>query len=88
MANHKSAEKRHRQSLKRRTRNRSVKSAVRTALSKAQEDITAGSSSAVQTARKAESALAKAAVKGVIHRKTAARKASRLAKASQRAKKS
>ena len=42
MANHASAVKAHRQSLKRRARNKSHRSALRTALKKAGEQLTAG----------------------------------------------
>lgn len=82
MANHKSAIKRHLQSEKRRTRNKDVKSAMRTQVKKARAEITAGGASSVAGEVKAAVAsLAKAAAKGVVHKNTAARKASRLMKA-------
>jgi small subunit ribosomal protein S20 len=79
MANHKSAEKRHRQSLKRRTRNRLVKATVRTAVKKARASIHANSPELPSCMKTAESELAKAAKKGIMHKKTAARLISRLA---------
>jgi small subunit ribosomal protein S20 len=81
LATHKSAEKRDRQNKKHRARNIAVKSALRTKV-KAVD-------SAVQSKKKKESedalkmtvpALAKAASKGVIHKKNASRKISRLTK--------
>ena len=81
MANHKSAIKRHRQSLKRRDNNRSKKSAIRTATKTVQTKLSAGElDSARSEMRATERLIAKAASKGVLHRKTAARKVSRLAK--------
>lgn len=82
MANHKSAAKRARQTVKNNELNRSRRAKVRT-LTKAVEKAIAGKEpeKAVATLRVAESALAKAAGKGTLHRKTAARKTSRLAKA-------
>lgn len=82
MANHKSAIKRHKQSLKRATRNRGTKTriknvvkAVRAAVLQKDKDTAA---TALTTAM---SVLDKAAGKGVIHWKKAARKISRLTKA-------
>ena len=82
MANHKSALKRHRQSLKKAARNRSnrtrvknVVKAVRTALLEKNLDL---ASSALVNAT---SVLDKSAGKGAIHWKNAARKISRLTKA-------
>ncbi len=82
MANHKSAVKRHKQSLKRATRNRSARTrvknvvkAVRTALlEKDMEKASAALSAAT-------SVLDKSATKGAIHWKNAARKISRLSRA-------
>lgn len=74
MANTKSALKRIRTSAKRNLRNRSVKSTVRTAVRKFNDLVT------VESLRAAMSALDKAVSKGVLHRNTAARKKSRLAK--------
>ena len=80
MANHKSAIKRHRQSLKRRDHNRSRRAEVRTAIKKASAAATAGNETEAKTlARQAESVMAKAAKRGLFHKKTLARKISRLA---------
>jgi small subunit ribosomal protein S20 len=83
MANHPSAEKRNRQRIRRTERNRSVKGAVRTLLKKARAALATGgnpgdSASAVAAAVKA---VDRAASKGVVHPKMAARTKSRLAKA-------
>lgn len=80
MANHKSAEKRHKQSLVRRQRNRLVKTTVRTAVKKARAAIVEASAEKGARIVQAERELAKAAAKGVLHKKTAARLISRLAK--------
>ena len=81
MANHKSALKRHRQSLKRRARNKSVKTRVKNVikavrLAAEQKD----SGKALEALRTATSVLDRAAQKKVIHWRTAARKISRLSK--------
>lgn len=78
MANTKSAEKRNRQAQKRRARNVSVRTQVKGAVKKAREGIASGDTS---TLRDAFKALGKAASKGVLHKRTAARRISRLAKA-------
>ncbi|MFA6280593.1 MAG: 30S ribosomal protein S20 [Bdellovibrionales bacterium] len=82
MANHKSAAKRARQTVKTNELNRSRRAKVRT-LTKAVEKAIVGKDpeTAVTTLRSAESGLARAASKGTLHPKTAARKTSRLAKA-------
>jgi len=74
MANTKSALKRIRITAKRRLRNRAVKSTVRAAVRKF-NDLTT-----VEALHAAMSALDKAVSKGVLHRNTAARKKSRLAR--------
>jgi small subunit ribosomal protein S20 len=79
---HPSAEKRHRQSLKRRDRNRAIKTRVHGAVKQAVKAIEgADAESAVKELRQATRALYKAAGKGTIHRNTAARKVSRLSRA-------
>ena len=78
MANHKSAEKRNRQSQKRRARNVSVRTQVKTAVKKAREGFASKDTASMKDAFKA---LNKAASKGVLHKRTAARRISRLAKA-------
>ncbi|WP_274365785.1 30S ribosomal protein S20 [Paenibacillus thermotolerans] len=81
MPNIKSAEKRARQSEKRRLRNASQKSALRTAVKIAE---TTASANDVDKAKEALLAatkkLDKAVTKGLIHKNAAARKKSRLAK--------
>ncbi len=86
MANIKSAEKRHRQSLKRRARNTHWKSTVKTAIKKAREATVAASASkdpakAKEMVKAAERTLKKAASKGIIHARSASRHVARLAKA-------
>jgi len=88
VANHKSAIKRHRQSVKRRDHSRSRRAEVRTALKKASAATAAGNQGEAKTlARQAESAMAKAAKRGLFHKKTLARKISRLASQANAAKK-
>ena len=77
---HKSAQKRHRQSLKRRAINRSRKSTIRTFVKKAVEAAHTSDANAAEMQRKAESLIDKAAKGSTLHRNTAARKKSRLAK--------
>ena len=75
MAHHKSAEKRHRQSLKREKRNKHWKSRVRKAIRRVRAGSAAG---AEELFREAERLLRKAASKGVMHARTASRTVSRL----------
>ena len=82
MANHPSAEKRNRQRVVRTERNRAAKSALRGAVKKARAAVAGGDAEkAKSSSATAEKALAKAASKGVIHPRTAARTTSRIAKA-------
>ncbi len=69
-----------RQSRKRRVHNMSLKSAVKTAVSKARTAIASGPTEAQPMVRAASRALDKAATKGVLHPRAAARKKSRLAR--------
>jgi small subunit ribosomal protein S20 len=79
MANHKSALKRQRQNEKRRLYNRAWRSRARTFVKKARESITEPSAeNAVEATRQAIKELDKAASKGVIHHRNAARRKSRL----------
>lgn len=81
MATHKQALKRHRQSLKRRERNKRVKTSVKTRIKKVVEAINQKNPQEALTAfRVAQSFLSDAGRKGVIHKQTAARKTSRLAR--------
>lgn len=81
MANHKSAIKRHKQSLVRKERNRSVKSALKTVLKKVEGAVSdKNAEEAAKNLGAAVIALDKAASKGIIHKKNAARNKSRLAR--------
>lgn len=74
-----SAQKAHRQSVKRRLRNRAVKSATRTAIKRANESIAGGDIDLAREAvRTAISTLDRAAQKGVLHPNNAGRHKSRL----------
>jgi len=81
LANHKSAVKRARQNELRRLRNKSVKTKMKTIVKDFRSS--AGESSGEDMSAKirtVQSAFDKAAKKGVIHKRTAARKVSRLTK--------
>ncbi len=79
MANIKSAEKRWRQNIKRRARNRIVRSTARTYVRNARVAIEKGpADESAEAVREAISALDRAVSKGVIHRNNAARRKSRL----------
>ena len=82
MPNNPSAAKRMRQEQKRRLHNRSIKSLVRTQVTKARQTISGNASveDAQEAVRLAASELDRAAKKGVIHRNNAARRKSRLMK--------
>ena len=77
MANHKSALKRARQSEDRRLRNKAVKTRVKNIT---KEVLATSAETAADDIKKAQSVIDKAAKKGVIHRRTASRKISRLSK--------
>jgi len=79
MANHFSAIKRARQTVKRTTRNRANTSRLRSALREFRESLAKGDKKAAeQLFRETVSALDKAIQKGVIHKNTAGRYKSRL----------
>lgn len=80
MPNTQSAKKRVRQSEKRRIRNRSVRSSVRTIVGKAQRQITVHDETSEAAVKEAVRALDVAARKGVLHPNNAARRKSRLMK--------
>ena len=81
MANIKSQIKRVKTNEKRRQRNKSVRSAVRTAVRKFREAAEAGDTEQVVTLQRAAArALDKAASKGVIHKNQAANRKSAMAK--------
>ncbi len=79
MANHASAAKRARQSEKRRLVNRARKSAMRTAIKRVLAAVEAGDADAAKAAlARAVPLIDRAGRKGVIHRKQASRRVSRL----------
>jgi small subunit ribosomal protein S20 len=81
LANHKSAKKRARQSLKRRARNRHVRTGLAGVVKTARTALAGDDATATTTAlRAAESSLRRAASKGVISKKQASRRVSRLSK--------
>lgn len=80
MANHKSAEKRARQTIKKTAINKTRKSIVTTAVKKVRTAIASGSKTeAAKLLPAAQAELRKLAKTGVIKKETAARKTSRLA---------
>jgi small subunit ribosomal protein S20 len=85
LANHKSAIKRNTQNEKKRLRNRTVKTRVKNAVKKVNAAAKTGED-LTSYLTEAQSLIDKAAKKGVIHRKTAARKISRLASGANRMK--
>jgi len=85
VANIKSQIKRNRTNEKRRTRNKGVRSEVKTRVKRAVADAETSADDRDQSAREAQKALGKAARKGVIHKNQAARRQSRLAKRLQKA---
>jgi small subunit ribosomal protein S20 len=81
VANHKSAEKRHRQNKIRNARNTHIRSTMRSYVKKVRTAIADGDlETAKSVLEKAIPYIDKAASKGVIHKATASRKVSRLAK--------
>jgi small subunit ribosomal protein S20 len=80
VANTRSAEKMIRVAERRRVRNRAVKSAVKTFVRKAERGIFGGAEDSKELVVQAISKLDKAASKGVLHKKNAARRKSRLMK--------
>jgi small subunit ribosomal protein S20 len=86
MANIKSQIKRNRQNEKRHLRNQGVRSALKTATKKATSAAASGDAEATTAAvNEASRAYDKAASKGMLHKRAAARHKSRLAKAANRA---
>ena len=81
MAIHQSAIKRHRQSLKRRARNKDVKSQLRTMIKKVREAIEAKHQESVSLhLTEVNRALGKAVSQGILKRNTASRWLSRLSR--------
>jgi small subunit ribosomal protein S20 len=81
VATHKSAEKRARQALRRRARNRNLRSRMRTAVKQARATIGAGGEGVAEALKSAESVLRRAASRGLIPKKRASRHVARLAAA-------
>jgi small subunit ribosomal protein S20 len=82
MANIKSQIKRNKQNEKAAEKNKAVRTALKTSTKKVRTAVSEGDGdAAIQRAREAARALDKAASKGVVHKRTAARRKSRLAKA-------
>jgi small subunit ribosomal protein S20 len=81
MANTKSAKKAARQTVRRTEVNKARRSRLRSSVRKVEEAIASGNKAAAQAAlREAEPEIVRTAQKGMVHRKTASRKVSRLAK--------
>ena len=81
MANHKSAEKRNRQSQVRRLRNRMNRTQMKNMIRKVNEAVASGSEEAAKEAlQQAIPVIARTASKGTIHQKAASRTISRLTK--------
>jgi len=80
MATHRSAKKRHAQSLRRRARNNQIRKTVRGAVRKLRDATAAGGKDVPELLHDAERLLRKAASKGVMHQRTVSRTVSRLAK--------
>jgi small subunit ribosomal protein S20 len=80
LANTRSALKRMKQSEKRRVRNRAVRSKVRSAIKSARVSLQGAAGDARASVLAAIRTLDKAVTKGVVHRNTAARKKSALAR--------
>jgi small subunit ribosomal protein S20 len=82
MANIKSQIKRNRQNAKRGERNKTVRTALKTSTKKVRSAIATGDvEAAVVQQREAARALDKAVAKGIVHKRSAARRKSRLARA-------
>ncbi len=79
MADHKSAAKRHRQSEKKRIRNASFKSTIRTSIKDLRDSIDGNNTGEAEAQLKQTVKLLDCAVtKGVLHRRSASRRISRL----------
>lgn len=82
MANHKSAVKRHKQSIKRNARNRAARTRIKNVVKEVRSAVHSNDKALAEASlQSAMSTLGKVASKGVIHWKKAARKISRLTKA-------
>ncbi len=82
VANHASALKRHRQTVKRTKRNQALRTRLRHVVRAVRQAVASkDTSTAEETLRRAARALDKAVSKGLIHRNNAARRVSRLSRA-------
>ena len=81
MANIKSQNKRNRQNEARRVRNKDVRTALKTDAKKVRTAAAEGDSSAADRLREATRSLDKAVAKGALHKRSASRRKSRLARA-------
>ena len=82
MANIKSQIKRNRQNAKRQERNKAVRTSLKTSTKKVRVAVASGDAeAALERAREVAQALDKAASKRIVHKRTAARRKSRLARA-------
>lgn len=86
LANIASAKKRNRQNVKRRIRNRDVRSRARKQVKVARQAVQADAKSAEPAVKQAVSELDRASAKGVLHKRNAARRKSRLMKSLAKAK--
>ena len=82
MAQHKSAEKRNRQNIKRKARNNTIRARMRTAIKAARAAISSSAENKDALVTKALSEINRAASKNVLKRATASRYVSRLMRAS------
>ncbi len=80
MANHKSALKRAKQNEVKRIRNKATKSAMKTAVKKVLAARDQEAENTPELLQHAQSVIAKASKKGILHKNTAARKISKLTK--------
>ena len=78
----------HKQSLKRRARNRHVRATVKTFVKSVREGLEESAAKGAEALNKTASVIARSGSKGVIHKKTASRKIARLSKAVHKALKS
>jgi small subunit ribosomal protein S20 len=82
MANIRSQIKRNRQNAKRQERNKAVRTALKTSTKKVRTAVETGDAeAALAQQREAARGLDRAVAKGIVHKRTAARRKSRLAKA-------
>jgi small subunit ribosomal protein S20 len=80
LANHKSALKRARQNTVRRLRNKSIRTRIKSAVKNVRAAVSDKEDNVAQELNLAKSVIDNAAKKGTIHKRTAARKISRLSK--------